>query len=45
MKKRNRVHHLIDGEVLTDADFERMADEFATRDFDYVIFCVTYIDF
>ena len=34
MKKRNRVHHLIDGEILTDADFDRMADDFATRDFD-----------
>ena len=34
MKKINRVHHLIDGEILTDADFDRMADDFATRDFD-----------
>jgi len=34
VKKRNRVHHLIDGEILTDADFDRMADDFATRDFD-----------
>jgi len=34
VKKRNRVHHLIDGEILTDADFDRMADDVATRDFD-----------
>ena len=27
------MHHLIDGEILTDADFERMSDEFASRDF------------
>ena len=25
---------MLDGEILTDADFERMSDEFATRDFD-----------
>jgi len=34
MKKKNRVYHMLDGEILTDADFERMSDEFATRDFD-----------
>ncbi|MFM8521575.1 MAG: ribbon-helix-helix domain-containing protein [Acidimicrobiaceae bacterium] len=34
MSKRKRVYHMIDGEILTDADFERMADDFATRDFD-----------
>jgi len=34
VKKRNRVHHLIDGEILTDADFERMSDDFAKQDFD-----------
>ncbi len=34
MRKKNRVYHMIDGEILTDADFERMSDEFATRDFD-----------
>ena len=45
MNKRKRVYHMIDGEILTDEDYERMADDFATRDFDYVIFCVTYIDF
>ncbi len=34
MKKKNRVYHMLDGEILTDADFERMADDVATRDFD-----------
>ncbi len=34
MRKKNRVYHMIDGEILTDADFERMADDVATRDFD-----------
>ena len=34
MNKRKRVYRMINGEVLTDADFERMADDFATRDFD-----------
>ena len=34
MNKRKPVYRMINGEVLTDADFERMADEFATRDFD-----------
>ena len=34
MNKRNRVYHMIDGEILTDKDFERMADDVATRDFD-----------
>ena len=34
MKNKNRVYHMLDGEILTDADFERMSDEFATRDFD-----------
>jgi hypothetical protein len=34
MRKKNRVYHMLDGEILTDADFERMSDEFATRDFD-----------
>ena len=34
MNKRKRVYHMIDGEILTDADFERMSDDFATRDFD-----------
>ena len=34
MKKKNRVYHMLDGEILTDADFERMSDEIATRDFD-----------
>ncbi len=32
MRKKNRVYHMIDGEILTDADFERMADDVATRD-------------
>ena len=34
MRKKNRTYHMIDGEILTDADFERMADDVATRDFD-----------
>ncbi len=34
MRKKNRVYHMINGEILTDADFERMADDVATRDFD-----------
>ena len=34
MKKKNRVYHMLDGEILTDADFERMSDEFAPRDCD-----------
>ena len=34
MNKRKRVYHMIDGEILTDADFERMSDDFATRDFE-----------
>ena len=34
MNKRKRVYHMIDGEILTDEDYERMADDFATRDFD-----------
>ena len=34
MRKKNRVYHMLDGEILTDADFERMADDVATRDFD-----------
>jgi len=34
MRKKNRVYHMLDGEMLTDADFERMADDVATRDFD-----------
>ena len=34
MGKKNRVYHMLNGEVLTDADFERMADDVATRDFD-----------
>ena len=34
MRKKNRTHHMIGGEILTDADFERMADDVATRDFD-----------
>ena len=34
MKNRKRVYHMINGETLTDADFERMADDVATRDFD-----------
>ena len=34
MRKKNRVYHMRDGEILTDADFERMADDVATRDFD-----------
>ena len=34
MRKKNRVYHMIDDEILTDADFERMADDVATRDFD-----------
>ena len=34
MSKRKRVYRMINGEILTDADFERMSDEFATRDFD-----------
>ena len=34
MNKRKRVYNMIDGEVLTDEDFERMADDVATRDFD-----------
>jgi hypothetical protein len=34
MNKRKRVYHMIDGEILTDKDFERMADDVATRDFD-----------
>ena len=34
MNKRKRVYHMIDGEILTDEDFERMADDVATRDFD-----------
>ena len=34
MRKKNRVYHMRDGEILTDADFERMAEDVATRDFD-----------
>ncbi len=34
MRKRNRVYHMLDGEILTNKDFERMADDVATRDFD-----------
>ena len=34
MRKKNRVYHMLDGEILTDADFERMAEDVATRDFD-----------
>jgi len=34
MRKKNRTYHMIGGEILTDADFERMADDVATRDFD-----------
>jgi len=34
MRKKNRVYHMINGEILTDADFERMAEDVATRDFD-----------
>ena len=34
MNKRKRVYHMIDGEILTDEDYEHMADDFATRDFD-----------
>ena len=34
MSKRKCVYRMINGEVLTDADFERMADDVATRDFD-----------
>ena len=34
MNKRKRAYHMIDGEILTDEDFERMADDVATRDFD-----------
>ena len=34
MNKRKRVYHMIDGEILTDEDYERMADEVVTRDFD-----------
>jgi hypothetical protein len=34
MNKRKRVYHMINGEILTDEDFERMADDVATRDFD-----------
>ena len=34
MNKRKRVYRMINGEILTDADFERMSDEFAARDFD-----------
>ena len=34
MNKRKRVYRMINGEILTDADFERMSDEFATRAFD-----------
>ena len=34
MRKKNRVYQMRDGEILTDADFERMADDVATRDFD-----------
>ena len=34
MNKRKRVYHMINGETLTDEDFERMADDVATRDFD-----------
>ena len=38
MNKRKRVYHMIDGEILTDEDYERMADDFATRDFDLSMF-------
>ena len=34
MIKRKRVYRMINGEILTDADIERLSDEFATRDFD-----------
>ncbi len=34
MNKRKRVYHMINGEILTDEDFERMAADVATRDFD-----------
>ena len=34
MNKRKRVYHMIDGEILTDEDYERMADVVVTRDFD-----------
>ncbi len=34
MNKRKRLYHMINGEILTDEDFERMAADVATRDFD-----------
>ena len=34
MNKRKRVYRMINSEILTDADFERMANDVATRDFD-----------
>ena len=34
MKKRQKTYRLKSGVVVTDLDIRRMADEFATRDFD-----------
>lgn len=38
MPKRNRKYHLKTGEVLTDADLHRLADEYATKEFDLSTF-------
>lgn len=38
MKKKKRVYRLKGGEIVTDDDFHRMADEIAVRDFDLTEF-------
>ena len=38
MPKRNRKYRLKTGEVLTDADLDRLADEYPTKEFDLSTF-------
>lgn len=38
MPKRNRKYRLKTGEILTDADLHRLADEYATKEFDLSTF-------
>ncbi|MEK7293045.1 MAG: CopG family transcriptional regulator [Actinomycetota bacterium] len=38
MTKRKRIFHTNTGEVLTDADLHRLADEYATKEFDLSTF-------
>lgn len=38
MPRRNRKYRLKTGEVLTDADLHRLADEYATKEFDLSTF-------